>query len=164
MSDQPSSPTTTSLHSPAVSTSLQSPAVSTSLPPTFSIPSYTPYGAPKLDHPPSSSVLNYYFLLIAVFIVIIFVVYYSLLRRRRQKQAKNRSGGQSALARDLETWPGARRQAARDEGLNERGEAPPPYVPKELEPAVIRGEAFELGRGSQEERKPPDYHEGRSGL
>ena len=68
------------------------------------------------------------------------------------------------MARDLETWPGARRQAVREEGLDERGDAPPPYVPRELEPAVIRGEAVELGRGSQEERKPPDYREAQSRL
>lgn len=82
------------------------------------------------------------------------------MRRRRQRQAHNRSSGQSALARDLETWPGPRRRAGREEeGLDERGEAPPPYVPKELEAAVIRGEAVELGRGGRQERKPPDYRE-----
>lgn len=52
----------------------------------------------------------------------------------------------------------------REEGLDERGDAPPPYVPRELEAAVIRGEAVELGRGSQEERKPPDYREAQSRL
>jgi hypothetical protein len=47
----------------------------------------------------------------------------------------------------------------REEGLDERGEAPPPYLPKELEAAVLRGEAVELHGGSREEMKPPDYQE-----
>lgn len=81
------------------------------------------------------------------------------MRRRRQRQAHNRFGGQSALARDLETWPGARRPPRREEGLDERGEAPPPYVSKELEAAVIRGEAVELGGVV---RKPPNYREAES--
>ncbi len=81
------------------------------------------------------------------------------MRRRRQRQAHNRSGGQTALARDLETRPGGGRQIGREEGLDERGEAPPPYVPKELEAAVLRGEAVELDGGSREEMKPPDYQE-----
>ena len=149
MSDQTSSSTTKPLQSPAVSTS----------PHTFLLPSYTPYGAPKPNGPPSSAVLNYYFLLIAVFVVIVIIAYYSLLRRRRQRQAHYRSDGQSALARDLETWPGPRRRGRREEGLDERGEPPPPYVPKELETAVIRGEAVELGQRSRQERKPPDYQE-----
>lgn len=150
MSDQTSSSTTTSLHSPTVSTSL---------PPTFVLPSYTPYGAPSTNRPQSSTVLNYYFLLIAIFVIIVIIVYYSVVRRRRQRQAHNRSNGQSALARDLETWPGPRRRLRREEGLDERGEAPPPYVPKELEVAVLRGEAVELGRRGRQERKPPDYQE-----
>ena len=153
MSDQTSTSTTTSLHSPAVSTSL---------PPTFLLPSYTPYGAPKTNQPQSSAVLNYYFLLIAVFVIIIIIAYYSLVRRRRQKQAHYRSDGQSALARDLETWPGPRRRARREEGLDERGEPPPPYVPKELEAAVIRGEAVELSQRGRQARKPPDYQEART--
>lgn len=81
------------------------------------------------------------------------------MRRRRQRQAHYRSDGQSALARDLETWPGPRRRARREEGLDERGDPPPPYVPKELEAAVIRGEAVELGQRGRQGRKPPDYQE-----
>lgn len=148
----------------STSTSLNSPAVSSSLPPTFLLPSYTPYGAPTTNRPQSSAVLNYYFLLIAVFVIIVIVAYYSLVRRRRQRQAHYRSDGQSALARDLETWPGPRRLVRREEGLDDRGEAPPPYVPKELEAAVIRGEAVELGQRGRQEPKPPDYQEARNRL
>lgn len=153
MSDQLSSLTTT--------TPSQSTSASATVPPTFSIPSFTAYGAPQSDRPQESSVLNYYFLLIAVFVVIIILGYYSLMRHRRQRQAYTRSGGQSALARDLETWPGSirRRGGAREDGLDEMGEAPPPYVPKELEAAMIRGDAIVLDRVSVEERRPPDYRE-----
>ena len=91
-------------------------------------------------------------------------------RRRKQKLAHQRSTGQNALARDLEGWAGARRWAGgrwrgggRDEieGLDERGEAPPPYMPKVPERAVI-GNGGEHGiplRGLGEQRKPPDYQE-----
>ena len=48
-----------------------------------------------------------------------------------------------------------------DEGLNERGEPPPPYVQKVPEGAVLRDDV-ERGvplRDLSGERKPPDYQE-----
>lgn len=56
------------------------------------------------------------------------------------------------------------REHRRDEdGLNEQGEAPPPYMPKEPDGALIRAESSgggimlrEMGGG---DRKPPDYVE-----
>lgn len=47
------------------------------------------------------------------------------------------------------------------EGLDERGEPPPPYVPKEPEGAVVR-DGVERGiplRDLGGESKPPDYQE-----
>lgn len=84
--------------------------------------------------------------------------------------ALQRSTGQTALARDLEGWPGSRTRAGarwgttaseREEGLNERGEAPPPYAHKMPEEVVLR-EGGERGVPLRElgERKPPDYEEG----
>lgn len=77
-----------------------------------------------------------------------------------------RTTGQTALARDLEGWPGARSRRGtassdRQEGLDERGEAPPPYAHKMPEEAVLR-EGGERGVPLREleERKPPDYEEG----
>lgn len=145
--------------------------------PSSSTPSYVDNGPQSDVHPPSNSnLLNYYFLLLAVFIVIFVLIYYILARRRKQKIAHMRSTGQNALAQDLEGWPGARRwvggnwggrsrENRREDGLNEQGEAPPPYMPKEPEEAVVRAEGIGGGimlreiRG--EDRKPPDYHERR---
>jgi hypothetical protein len=90
-----------------------------------------------------ASVFNYYFLFLAVFGVFLAALLWWLrLRRRRQKQ-QQRLNGQQALARDFEGWAGARRfmhgrygrhaasvQVRREDGLDEDGEAPPPYYPK----------------------------------
>ena len=62
------------------------------------------------------------------------------------------------------------RQSRREEGLNERGEAPPPYMPKEPEQALFSesgqrgrtGQAVPLQDMVREEHKPPDYDEGSS--
>lgn len=82
-----------------------------------------------------------------------------------------RNNQQSALARDLETWPGRRRggggrwrfggaDSRVEEGLDERGEAPPPYL-KELDPVHHgSGTEMELQNQSRGEAKPPDYEEG----
>ncbi|MCJ1450915.1 hypothetical protein MMC28_001249 [Mycoblastus sanguinarius] len=121
-------------------------------------------------------VLNYYFLLLAVFIVIIALAYWSLARRRRNKIARLRYNQQTALARDLETWPGRRRGVGRwrfagmgghetrvEEGLDERGEAPPPYLakPEPVHHGVPEIVGEEEGTELRHmEGKPPDYQEG----
>lgn len=64
---------------------------------------------------------------------------------------------------------------AREDGLDERGEAPPPYVPGSKPPSIrsmdgrrprtstsngsSAGEEVELRRISREENRPPGYHE-----
>lgn len=117
------------------------------------------------DVPNSSGLLNYYFLLLAILVFVVLVGYYFYARRRRRKIARLRTRGQSALARDLEGWPGWRRgrwagnDRERLEGLNERGEAPPPYMPRIPQEVMIR-EDVERGVPLQDlgESKPPDYH------
>lgn len=120
--------------------------------------------------PPSSGILNYYFLLLAILIFIVFIAYYTISRRRKRNLAQLRSTGQNALARDLEGWPGSRRGTGStrrwrggrvEEGLDERGEPPPPYVHKVPEGAVLRdgGESGVPLRDLGGERKPPDYQE-----
>jgi len=88
------------------------------------------------------SVFNYYFLFLAAMGLLVALFLWWLLRRRKLKKARMRRSGQTALARDLERWAGTRRfmhgnhgrdqaaQVRRQEGLNEDGEAPPPYQPK----------------------------------
>ena len=119
-------------------------------------------------------ILNYYFLLLAVFIIIIIIAYWSIARRRRNRLIRLRDNQQSALARDVETWPGRRRGVGArwrnagadttvEEGLDERGEAPPPYL-KEPEPAHLDvREEMELHNMPPQEGKPPDYDAGPSG-
>ncbi|KAI4178257.1 MAG: hypothetical protein L6R41_008468 [Letrouitia leprolyta] len=136
------------------------------------------------DDDNDSGILNYYFLLLALLIIILGIIYIAYARRQRQKILTSRRNGQQALARDLERWPGSGpwgpgrfrmprsspRQPRREEGLNERGEAPPPYVPKELEPAYTGPASDRAGLGNdiplqdltRPDQKPPDYDEGPS--
>ena len=74
----------------------------------------------------------------------------------------------------MRTGPGVAR-TGREEGLDERGEAPPPYLPKEPQGVHLAGGVGErnggfpphgdgiplqdMGRGDQ---KPPDYEPGPS--
>jgi hypothetical protein len=117
---------------------------------------------------------NYYFLFLAIGAVIVAI---SLCWRHRRKEARKqqlRLGGHQALERDIEGWAGNRRfmhgrygqnqASARSrngaEGLNENGEAPPPYEPKNegmvmVEPAVpLRT----LSRNEGERIQPPGYN------
>lgn len=117
------------------------------------------------DTPSASGLINYYFLLLAVLVVVVLVGYYFYARRRRRKIAQLRTRGQSALARDLEGWPGWRRgrwaggDRERLEGLNERGEAPPPYMPRIPQEAIIREDvASGVPLQNLGESKPPNYH------
>ncbi|MCJ1482166.1 hypothetical protein MMC06_002328 [Schaereria dolodes] len=143
------------------------------------VPVPTGYGAPEPDQPQSGGIVKYYFLLLGLLIVLIVAVYWMLVRRRRRKIAQSRNGRHSALARDLEGWPGGRRWAQGrwrtaiggeprpEEGLNERGEAPPPYVPTEHESRSIgrtlmrdMDHSIPLQNLSIDEAKPPDYEHG----
>ncbi|KAL8832366.1 MAG: hypothetical protein Q9191_000323 [Dirinaria sp. TL-2023a] len=125
------------------------------------------------DDDSPSGVLNYYFLLIAIFIIIVITAYCCISRRRRRKITQLRNNRQDALAQDLESWSGTRRwiiagrwrtaapEPRVEEGLNERGEAPPPYMPQMPEPSHTTG----AGRTSdgielRDVRKPPEYEAG----
>ena len=114
------------------------------------------------------AVLNYYFLLLVIFIAIIVVAYACVLRRRRRKVVRLQGNRQDALTQDLEGWNGGRRwghgrwrSEPRVEGLNDRGEAPPPYVPER--PAATHAEDGGIERERpiplQDIQKPPDYEE-----
>ena len=138
------------------------------------IPSATDGAGYNPEDDGDKGILNYYFLLLAVFIIIIIIAYWSIARRRRNRLIRLRDNQQSALARDVETWPGRRRgvgarwinagaDATVEEGLDERGEAPPPYL-KEPEPAHLDArEGVELHNMPAQEGKPPDYDAGPSG-
>ncbi|KAL8799010.1 MAG: hypothetical protein Q9182_006222 [Xanthomendoza sp. 2 TL-2023] len=133
------------------------------------------------DQTNNNGILNYYFLLLALLIILLGILYLLFARRQRQKIAQRRQNGQRALARDLERWGGGggpwgpgrfrmprthgTRQPRREEGLDERGEAPPPYIPKEPERTYAgNGAAREIPLQdlSRMDHKPPDYDEGPS--
>ena len=184
----------TPANGPASSTSmvLTNPSAAVVLPPTYTspasnipMPSTTDFVTPAntdstINQQSNNGVLNYYFLLLAIFVIIVAMVWWSLIRRRRQKMVQSRYNGQSALARDLEGMPGGRRwvngrfgfprEPTPEEGLDERGQAPPPYMPASPEAAVHptvthsepragSGLAIPLQNLSGEGQKPPNYQE-----
>lgn len=142
--------------------------------PLSAVPSATDGAGYDSQQDGDRGILNYYFLLLAVFIIIIFIGYWAVARRRRNRLLRLQSLQQSALARDVHTWPGSGRglgprwrtagaDTSMEEGLDERGEAPPPYL-KEPEPVHHNGrEEMELQHMPRQEGKPPEYHEGPSG-
>ena len=98
-------------------------------------------GRPNQD--PNEGVFHYYWLILALFGVLVAVFLWWVNRRRRRRKEQMRLDGQDALARDMEGWINTRRWfhgtwrpnqtrefERREEGLNEHGEAPPPYRPK----------------------------------
>ncbi|KAH7396920.1 hypothetical protein DE146DRAFT_58468 [Phaeosphaeria sp. MPI-PUGE-AT-0046c] len=124
-----------------------------------------------------ADVINYYFLFLALFGVLIAAMLWWLhLRRKRQKQ-QQRLSGHHALARDVEGWAGARRflhgrygrnddpaRARLDEGLDDNGETPPPYRPKDEVTVETRQDISgiavplrTLARGGQDRTQPPEY-------
>ncbi|KAF2674348.1 hypothetical protein BT63DRAFT_419643 [Microthyrium microscopicum] len=104
-------------------------------------------------------IYQYFFLILILLVIAILVLLFVLRRRNQRRKSLQASLGRHALARDLESWqPGqqtgrsaappstARRWVQRynnrfgtrlgrtseeDEGLNEYGEAPPPYKAQE---------------------------------
>ncbi|KAF2628645.1 hypothetical protein BU25DRAFT_457451 [Macroventuria anomochaeta] len=77
-------------------------------------------------------VFNYYFLFLALLTAALAALLWWIHRQRRREREQIRSEGQHALARDVERWAIYRRnQPPTVEGLNESGEAPPPYKPKD---------------------------------
>ena len=119
--------------------------------------------------------INYYFVFLAIFIVLAFLGIYFLNRRRQARRAAWRTSGENALRRDVEGWAGGmsnarrwhrREESRRVEGLNEVGEAPPPYRPKgeDMGGAEEGGPQIPMNTlardGRERERdlaKPPEY-------
>jgi len=135
--------------------------------------------------------LNYLFLIIGFALLIAVVFSLLITRRKRQNKAELRRQGATALARDVANFPdplrsrwdyGAWRSGFRstgihaaEEGLDERGEAPPPYILDDKPPSINdmgpinngRNENASSGSTSQPDiplrnmsgRRPPEYHE-----
>ncbi|KAG9236411.1 hypothetical protein BJ875DRAFT_231249 [Amylocarpus encephaloides] len=163
------------------------------------------------DTPPSATpissqnahVFNYYFLIVAVAAVLFCFCLLYIGKRKKQKAALLRRNSQRALAQDVAGfrerfgrprnnngmvfWNGRatrQREQERVEGLDERGEAPPPYVPGTKPPSLrnvrshrISGDIADRGTSENsnnqavelrslgtapvedEAHGPPSYHE-----
>lgn len=98
---------------------------------------------PYSDQVHDGFVFNYYFLFLAVGALFVFGLLWWLQRNKKRRKQQTRMSGQQALARDLEGWAGTRRfmhgrygrnqtvaHVRVGDGLDENGEAPPPYQPK----------------------------------
>lgn len=102
-----------------------------------------------------SHVFNYYFLIVAIVVVLFALCILYVGKRKKRKAALLRNNSQRALAQDVAGFrqrfgrprpyngfgfglgTGDRnRQIAREEGLDERGEAPPPYIPGSKPPSL----------------------------
>ncbi|KAJ9641060.1 hypothetical protein H2201_007995 [Coniosporium apollinis] len=100
----------------------------------------------------ATSLLNYYFIFVALFLCFIALAFFYFHRRSKLRKERFRNSVQNALAHDLDGWvytrrwvhgswrPGDSGVSRREEGLNEHGEAPPPYAP-----AAETGNAAGLG-------------------
>lgn len=119
---------------------------------------------------------NYYFLLLAVLVILIAMIFWFLHRRRLRRREFWRQSGEQALARDVEGWANPRRfmhgryrandavplrqTADRCEGLDEHGEAPPPYQSKPEDTTVtVTIPLRTLPRDGSERSQPPQYHD-----
>ena len=129
--------------------------------------------------PSDNGVVNYYFLLLAIFVILVAISYCFIARRRRSRLVLLRTNRQDALQRDLEGWQGNRywghgrwrtpatHDTRPEEGLDERGLPPPPYipaVPKETHPGPSHHDegaerAIPLQNLHHPDQKPPDYFE-----
>lgn len=114
---------------------------------------------------------NYYYLLIGGVILFFCICIMYSGRLQKRKLAMARSQGQSALARDVAGWRGrfpvsvaaSRDALGLEEGLDERGEAPPPYVAGGKPPDIHRSLVSERGEVGGIGENPGVGH-GRTGL
>ncbi|KAF2726226.1 hypothetical protein K431DRAFT_299322 [Polychaeton citri CBS 116435] len=143
-------------------------------------------GDDSQTHDRSDTVINYYFIFLALILCFVGLAAFFILKRRRKAMMRSSHSRQDALARDIygwgstdgaasswggqRYWPGGRWRSVerpeRDEGLNEHGEAPPPYIPKREEESGGAGASGESGpaiplqtlnRAQVGLSKPPDY-------
>ncbi|KAI9738172.1 MAG: hypothetical protein M1834_008670 [Cirrosporium novae-zelandiae] len=142
--------------------------------------------ASELDDPETrttTTIVNYYFLLLFLLIAILLATYFYLRRRRHLKIERSQSIRHTALLQDVQNRPPptygnghrwrwmnlVRRN--REEGLNERGEAPPPYTPprtpaeperaytRDGQASLANSEVIPLRILDMDITKPPDYRE-----
>lgn len=117
---------------------------------------------------------HYYLVFLALVACLAALAAIMVWRRKKRLAAMYGRGG--ALQQDVNAWDSTRprrrywqgrwhsTETSREEGLNEHGEAPPPYMPKgrdEQDGQTMNGPAVPLQALSREQAglKPPDYVE-----
>jgi len=118
----------------------------------------------------NASFYKYFYLLLGMLAGLILVAAWLIHRRKVRRRALRRLNGQPASARDVEAWPGTRRllhgryRATNSvllrptEGLDEHGEAPPPYQPKSgVNSTTIAIPLRVLSANESERSLPPQY-------
>ncbi|KAI4698654.1 hypothetical protein J4E81_005265 [Alternaria sp. BMP 2799] len=118
----------------------------------------------------NASFYKYFYLLLGMLAGLILVAAWLIHRRRVRHLTVRRQNGQQAPARDAEAWPGTRRLLhgryratnsvllRQTEGLDEHGEAPPPYQPKsEASSTTIAIPLRVLSANESERSLPPQY-------
>jgi len=118
----------------------------------------------------NASFFKYYYIFLIILAVLIAIAIWLIRRRKVRHLTVRRQNGQQALARDVEAWPGTRRLLhgrcratnsvllRRTEGLDERGEAPPPYQPKsEVSSTTLAIPLRVLPADESERSLPPQY-------
>ena len=144
---------TTSLHLAILFTFLTTPShaqLSFGNPPPSSATDAGNYAQPDGTSP---SFANYYFVLIGLLVILLCLGYFTLRRTRKRAHARRAAAGGVPVDPEGRYWwrSGAVTEPRREEGLNERGEAPPPYIPAEHAGPSQGFELRDLGG------KPPDY-------
>lgn len=102
---------------------------------------------------PPSGMASYYFVFLMLSLCVIGIVVFLNLRRRRKRRLQLLYGRGGPSQQDYATaggrrfWPRGWGSAnvSREEGLNEHGEAPPPYMPKSTAQDVQERSADSVG-------------------
>ena len=118
----------------------------------------------------NTSFYKYFYLLLGMLAGFILVAIWLIHRRKVRRRALWPQNGQQASARDVEAWPGTRRLLhgrcratnsvllRQTEGLDEHGEAPPPYQAKsEVSSTTIAIPLRILSADGSERSLPPQY-------
>ena len=115
----------------------------------------------------TTRVFNYYFLFLALLVAAVAALLWYFHRHRKRGQEQMRLRGRHALVHDVEQAILRRNQPPFVEGLNESGEAPPPYKPKDNKTTIVETAENDgltipprvLSRDGAEHVRLPDYAE-----
>lgn len=103
--------------------------------PTYTPPPVIPSPPPPIADDTANNLVNMYFLMLAVLVILLLVGLWWWQQSKRRKRLRSAGRRRSALEQDLElgfgrpAWLGLSRREREEEGVDERGEAPPPYTP-----------------------------------